>query len=102
IVLQVYDEQLSGAHRVSLGSPGTIAVDQATGYGLVSLGPLPQAGSWWRLRVPLADIGMDGRRIAGLAFLTDGGHMAFGPTRLSGAEDDSPRLARADARDTGG
>ncbi len=101
LVLQIYDEALSAAHRISLGADNLPFEDRG-GFGFVAGGPLPRAGVWTRLRLPVTEIGMDGRRIAGIAFLTDGGSARFGPTRFSGGEDSSPRMVDAAGRDTGG
>lgn len=101
IVLQVYDETLSGAHRVSFGAD-VLEFEDRGGFGHVAGGPMPKAGLWLRLRVPVVEIGMDGRGIAGLAFHVAGGRALFGPTRLSGGEDTSPRLVEAAGRDWSG
>ncbi len=101
VVLQVYDDFLSGAHRIALGED-LIPFEDAAGFGSVSGGGLPEAGQWMRLRVPVEEIGMDGRTITGLAFYTADGVARFGPTRLSGPEDTSPRLTRAADRDRSG
>lgn len=101
LVLQLYDETLSAAHRISLGTD-LLPFEDRGAFGFVAGGPLPQTGVWKRLRLPVAEIGMDGRRIAGIAFLTDGGGARFGPTKFSGGEDSSPRLVDAAGRDTGG
>jgi len=101
VVLQVYDGDLSGAHRVSLGAD-LLPFEERGAFGFVSAGNLPSVGQWMRLRIPVSEIGMDGRDVSGLAFYVAEGATRFGPTRLSGPEDTSPRLTPAAGRDTSG
>jgi RHS repeat-associated protein len=98
IVLQVYDETLSAAHRASFGAD-ILPFEDRSGYGHVAAGPLPARGTWMRLRIPVSELGMAGRGVAGLAFYAVGGKAYFGPTRLSGGEDVSPRAVSAADRD---
>ena len=101
VVLQVYDGDLSGAHRISLGDD-ILPFSDRSAFGHVSYGPMPPAGRWIRIKVPVSDIGMDGRQIAGLAFYAAGGQALFGPTKLSGAEDTAPRSVAIEDRDQTG
>ncbi|WP_223425750.1 RHS repeat-associated core domain-containing protein [Tateyamaria pelophila] len=101
IVLQVYDETLSAAHRASFGAD-LLPFEDRSGYGHIASGPLPLPGTWMRLRIPVSEIGMGGRDIAGLAFYAVDGKAYFGPTRLSGGEDVSPRIVSAADRDYSG
>ena len=44
------------------------------------IGDLPEAGSWQRLEVPAAVVGLGGAAVNGMAFMLYDGHAAFGPT----------------------
>ncbi len=46
------------------------------------MGPLPEAGRWVRLEVPLEKIGAAGGLLDGIAFLHDGGRAWWQETRL--------------------
>ncbi|MGJ8624382.1 MAG: RHS repeat-associated core domain-containing protein [Yoonia sp.] len=101
ILIQAYDEDLSGAHRVNFGAD-LLAVDGRMGEAFVQAGNVPNGGQWWRLRIPVDDIGMGGRELTGIGFAAVDGRVLWGPTRLSGAEDRAPLLVAEDVRDTGG
>lgn len=101
VVLQYYDEDLSGAHRLSLGED-LVAFDDRAGSGFVEGGNLPERGSWQRLRIPVDDLGLAGRRIAGLGFAVESGVVRFGPTTMSGAEDSAPQIVAVSGRDESG
>lgn len=101
VVIQVYDDRYSAAHRLSLGTDVLYFEDTAA-YGFVLGGPLPGSGSWTRVRIPVTEIGMDGQSVAGLAFYAAGGSAAFGATRISGGDDTAPRLVLAAGRDISG
>ncbi len=101
IVLQVYDQNLAANHRFTMGAD-LIAQSDRSGTGFVFGGDLPSTGQWWRLRIPVAEIGLSGREIAGLGFASAGGRVLWGPSRLSGGDDTSPRLTAAGGLDTRG
>lgn len=101
IVLQIYDDVLDARHRISFGKD-VLAIDGRDDFGLIESGALPPAGAWMRLRLPVTDIGMDGRSMRGIGFLSDKGRVVWGPTRLSGADDVSPMLSRIEDRDRSG
>jgi RHS repeat-associated protein len=101
IALQVYDERMSAAHRLSFGED-IVVFDEATGTGLVAGGRMPPRGRWLRLAIPTKLIGIDGRRIKGLGFVTAGGRVLWGRTTTSSADDLSPLVTTAEAHDTGG
>ncbi len=46
------------------------------------MGPLPAAGEWFNLQVPLDRIGAAGKLIDGVAFLHEGGQVEWGRTVL--------------------
>lgn len=101
IVLQLYDEELNGAHRLSLGQD-LLPFDDRAGYGLIQRGNLPPPGVWIRLRIPLEWLGLSGHRLAGLAFIVEGGKVHWGRSTFSGSEDNSPWLSQYNERDRGG
>lgn len=67
-----------GEDLVPWGQPGTAS--------RLRLGDLPEGGSWLRLAVPAAAVGLQDRSIRGIAFTLVDGQAAFGPAGLQGAE----------------
>jgi hypothetical protein len=45
-------------------------------------GPLPKAGAWMKLEIPLDQLGAAGKLLDGVGFLHDGGQVLWGPTAL--------------------
>jgi len=101
VLMQTYDEDFSGAHRVNFGAD-LLPIDGRFGEAFVNGGDVPSSGQWWRLRIPVDQIGMGGRDLTGIGFAAVGGRVLWGPTRLSGAEDRAPLRVAEGGRDTGG
>jgi hypothetical protein len=59
------------------------------------LGPLPEAGKWVDLRVPLAMPELAGKPITGIHFEQSGGRVLWGPMTLTADGKDSPVIADA-------
>jgi RHS repeat-associated protein len=60
-----------GADQIPWGTPG------ATSTTRHYMGPLPPAGSWQRLEVPAAAVGLEGVTVNGMAFSLYGGHATW-------------------------
>jgi len=96
IALQVYADGLDGAHRISWGGL-LLDLDPGGGGGFTSMGVLPAAGRWQRLRIPATALNLVGRRVEGILFATHGGIALWGTTTTSSATDVSPAVTDADA-----
>jgi len=76
-----------GVSRLNWGSEGTASRKQQSAE-------LPTAGSWVRLTVPAADLGLVDRDITGLAFTLFGGRACFGPLGLLQGQREAPWLTQ--------
>ncbi|TDP61365.1 hypothetical protein [Roseateles toxinivorans] len=76
-----------GVSRLNWGTEGTASRKQQSAE-------LPTAGSWVRLTVPAADLGLVDRDISGLAFTLFGGRACFGPLGLLQGEREAPWLTQ--------
>ncbi|MEV5745367.1 neuraminidase-like domain-containing protein [Microbispora rosea] len=59
-----------GESRIALGVDGT--------DGLRYMGPVPRGGGWTRLELPARFVGLEGRRLSGMAFTLFGGRATWG------------------------
>jgi RHS repeat-associated protein len=83
ILLQLYTEGEQGDHRVYWGE-NLIDLGGTPGTGsLFYAGPLPQAGAWVRLRVPVERLGLERARVTGMLYGHYDGLAFWGPTTRS-------------------
>ena len=76
-----------GSNQLSYGIDGT----PSRRY----MGPLPTTGQWIQLKVPAADVGLEGRTLSGMAFTLLGGRASWDATgRLNNIPPDSGTVER--------
>ena len=83
IMLQFYTDSGNGEHRVYWGD-NLIPTDGIQGTeSLYSMGKLPHANQWIRLKIPAVSAGLVGKCIKGMAFITYNGNVLWDKTTKS-------------------
>jgi hypothetical protein len=83
ILLQLYTEGAQGDHRVYWGENLIDLGDKPGTTSLFYAEPLPQAGAWVRLRIPIERFGLEKARVTGILYGHYDGRAFWGPTTKS-------------------
>ncbi|MBI2191201.1 MAG: hypothetical protein HYU36_04380 [Planctomycetes bacterium] len=81
--------QPDALHRAFWGGPVITLGQDQKGRGYLQAGPLPAAGQWAELAVKAVDLGLEGRYLSALNFVTSNGLAWWGRTRVRTARSDS-------------
>ena len=73
-------------HGVTAGEAGLINVVGTSNAPTRHLGGLPPLGTWFRLAVAAADVGLEGQTASGMRFTIHEGHAVFGATGRIGRD----------------
>jgi hypothetical protein len=73
-----------------LGGAACKAVDGQP--SLRPMGDVPTPGTWHTLRIPAAQLGLEGQRLDGIAFSVDGGQVSWGKTSILSAAGEETAL----------
>lgn len=94
ILVGLYLEGEKGEHRVFWGDDLIDLGAPAGTSGLFRAGPLPPAGAWVRLRVPVGRFGLNDAKVTGCLWAQHGGRAWWGPTTKSASHLDPSEDAR--------
>jgi flagellar hook assembly protein FlgD len=83
IMIQFYTDDGSTAHRAYWGSDRIECGRTSRSYELYRMGSLPPSGKWIRLKIPAYTIGLSGKDIKGMAFVTYDGKAWWDKTTKS-------------------
>ncbi|MCP4345701.1 MAG: hypothetical protein GY795_09265 [Desulfobacterales bacterium] len=83
ILLQFYTDQGNGEHRAYWGANNIPTGGESGTASLYSMGSLPPTGKWVRLKIPASVVGLSGKEVKGVAFVTYNGKAYWDKTTKS-------------------
>ena len=83
IMLQFYTEDGNGEHRALWGGNYVPTGGNWGSASLYYMGHMPETGKWIRLKIPASAVGLSGKKVKGVAFVTYGGKAYWDKTTKS-------------------
>ena len=89
LLLQFYTDDGNGEHRAYWGSNQVVTDGQSGSASLYAMGMMPVTGKWVRLKIPASVIGLSGKEVKGMAFITYNGRAWWDKTTISSSYNDT-------------
>ena len=83
ILMQFYTDDGNTEHRAYWGTNSIPVGDGWSSSSLYQMGNMPETGRWIRLKIPASTVGLSGKDVKGVAFVTYGGKAYWDKTTKS-------------------
>lgn len=93
ILLQFYTDTGDGEHRAFWGWNSITTGGNWGSASLYHMGGLPDIGKWIRLKIPASTLGLSGKEVKGIAFVTYGGKAYWDKTTKSSDYNETQKVS---------